>query len=336
MSINYPSISTQNFASTKEGNKFSGNQEITGSVSTTLNISSSQAVSAPSVIGDEITSSVGINTTNISSNNGTLNFVMSGDTYGGAYLYLKNSAGANGPIFGATSDMGADLIDFGFVTPTKVQRNIRIENRSANTFYGSAPETQIHFSEVSVPLVLSDTGVYAKELLYAKAGIEVTGNIKLGDNDGIIFGTGAGGTGTRISNTLSDYEEGTWIPNFYSFNGGTTFSYNVRYGKYTKIGNKVFIQGVISVSSTGSEAGTLYLASLPFAADTNAPYGVIYSPKFYNFSGSINSIGGLVGVASSTLITLTNCRLGSSTDINVEDIKVPSNTGLHFFGFYNV
>ena len=73
---------------------------------------------------------------------------------------------------------------------------------------------------------------------------------------------------TGSANRLDDYEEGTWTPTIY---GGTTagsYSYEaVRTGgKYTKIGNMVYIEGVVRISSINSAgAGDLYIGGIPFS-----------------------------------------------------------------------
>ena len=74
------------------------------------------------------------------------------------------------------------------------------------------------------------------------------------------------------ANTLDDYEEGTWTPTIY---GGTTagsYTYETarRGGKYTKVGNTVFIWGVCRIATiVTAGTGTLALSGLPFAAGTS-------------------------------------------------------------------
>jgi len=74
------------------------------------------------------------------------------------------------------------------------------------------------------------------------------------------------GTANTASNVLDDYEEGTYAPTVTCSNSG---SYGLSSGgdllQYTKIGRKVTIQGMISVTSESSPNGALML-SLPFTA----------------------------------------------------------------------
>jgi VIT1/CCC1 family predicted Fe2+/Mn2+ transporter len=62
---------------------------------------------------------------------------------------------------------------------------------------------------------------------------------------------------------LDDYEEGTWTPVLTAQTGSIT-SYTTSNGTYTKIGNTVSIQVLVSITNVGSASGTLLL-TLPFA-----------------------------------------------------------------------
>lgn len=66
------------------------------------------------------------------------------------------------------------------------------------------------------------------------------------------------------ANTLDDYEEGTWTPDL----GGNT-TYTLREGKYTKIGNLVYVVGVIIVGTLGTGSATT-LSGLPFVTGSQA------------------------------------------------------------------
>ena len=72
------------------------------------------------------------------------------------------------------------------------------------------------------------------------------------------------------ANTLDDYEEGTWNPTWGT--SGTNFdaiTYNADTGgRYTKIGQMVYINGCIRVDTLtfGSANGILLLGNLPFTS----------------------------------------------------------------------
>ena len=87
--------------------------------------------------------------------------------------------------------------------------------------------------------------------------LEISGKIK--PADGIILGTGGD------SNTLDDYEEGTWTPTLVGESGGS-YPIGSYVANYTKIGNTVHIQCDLNgIDTTGTGiTNRLHLAGLPF------------------------------------------------------------------------
>jgi hypothetical protein len=69
------------------------------------------------------------------------------------------------------------------------------------------------------------------------------------------------------ANTLDDYEEGTWDPTVAS-SIGTITTISAKAGIYTKIGNKVFLQGYFNITNNGTGAGQITVTNLPFAVTT--------------------------------------------------------------------
>lgn len=95
------------------------------------------------------------------------------------------------------------------------------------------------------------------------------------------------------ANTLDDYEEGTWTPSIAGATTAGTATYSFQGGRYTKIGNRVFVDGYISWSShTGT--GDMLISGLPFN---------VSSVAFYS-SGCIGDVNAISINASNTL-TLT-------------------------------
>jgi len=72
------------------------------------------------------------------------------------------------------------------------------------------------------------------------------------------------------ANTLDDYEEGTWTPTVIGTSTAGTASYSTQTGKYTKIGNVVYIQFIVEYSS-GTGTGNLQISGLPFTSSTSSP-----------------------------------------------------------------
>ena len=72
---------------------------------------------------------------------------------------------------------------------------------------------------------------------------------------------------TAAANALDDYEEGTWTP---SFQNVTVTTYDQLYGYYTKIGNRVFFDGICSASNIDNTDGSaISIGGLPFTISDN-------------------------------------------------------------------
>jgi hypothetical protein len=87
-----------------------------------------------------------------------------------------------------------------------------------------------------------------------------TGNLIVANGQGIDF-SATPGTGT--SELFADYEEGTFTPTVLGSSTAGTANYTVQVGRYTKIGNRVFISGRI-VYNTLTGTGNLLVGGLPF------------------------------------------------------------------------
>jgi hypothetical protein len=91
---------------------------------------------------------------------------------------------------------------------------------------------------------------------------------------GIDFSATANSSGTMTSELLDDYEEGTWTPTIVGFddNAGGAATFNTLSGRYTKIGNTVFLDFYIKFNTAYGTASTVYIENLPFAL-SNLSYG---------------------------------------------------------------
>ena len=96
-------------------------------------------------------------------------------------------------------------------------------------------------------------------------------------------GINLGVTSNTDSNTLDDYEEGTFT---FGSNANVAFVSNSNVGKYVKIGKMVHLQFHLDVSSV-SGTNHFYLSSMPFAADANTTNTLngnsTSAVMFYNF-----------------------------------------------------
>jgi hypothetical protein len=116
--------------------------------------------------------------------------------------------------------------------------------------------------------------------------IDASGQVGIGleptsrNNTRLQIVDGIGFPATQVAssdpNTLDDYEEGTF--DFGIAFGGASVDvvYNLRAGRYTKIGRVVNVTGQLALTSKGSSVGNASITGLPFtsANDTNARAGI--------------------------------------------------------------
>jgi len=79
-------------------------------------------------------------------------------------------------------------------------------------------------------------------------------------------------TQSSNANTLDDYEEGTFVPNFAGAATAGATTYFETNGKYTKVGNVVeFTIQIRNSTWSSAPSGDLIVTGLPFTADNSAP-----------------------------------------------------------------
>jgi len=127
----------------------------------------------------------------------------------------------------------------------------------------------------------------------------VAGDTGSGSEDGYItFWTANGGSlGERVriqpaggisfngdsaaANALNDYEEGTWSPGMHRSSSGTSsMAYNYQYGRYTKIGDFVYVQFDLDVSSWSGGGGSFRVSGLPFPPSVSSAGAGYGAPQF--------------------------------------------------------
>ena len=134
-----------------------------------------------------------------------------------------------------------------------------------------------------------------------RAGVSYS--VELLNDDGAIPVNGIKFPSTQApstdANTLDDYEENTFTPGF-AFGGASVgMAYSNQTGRYTKIGNRVFISGVITLSDKGSSIGAATITGLPFTSITDAAHfavlnfrvsSVVFNDYPYGYIGSATNV----------------------------------------------
>jgi hypothetical protein len=145
-----------------------------------------------------------------------------------------------------------------------------------------------------------------------------TGNLVIGTaGKGIDFSADPSAPG-MTSELLDDYEEGTWTPAWGGTTGNPTATYSTQTGKYTKIGNRVFMWFEIATATASGGSGTLRITGLPFTI-SNASLKTDYAVTF-----TTNMPEG--SIASGTTINLT----ARKSDVEISYLSISSLNGTSY------
>jgi hypothetical protein len=125
------------YSDVKSGNIFLGHGEVGGVSAERFKVTNAGNLSASgtATLGGALSGTSAAFSGNISLNNTittsstSLIFQQTGDVYGTTQLLLLNRDGSNGAIF---KNLGLDVVDFGFVTSSTAQGNVRFEKRAGN------------------------------------------------------------------------------------------------------------------------------------------------------------------------------------------------------------
>jgi hypothetical protein len=207
------------------------------------------------------------------------------------------------------------------------------------------PDGSVTSAKISYPLTtfsstgIDDDGTSTAITINSSNNVALAGNIGLGGATPTTSGTGitfpATASASTDANTLDDYEEGTWTPILGAEGTVTGQTYVSQVGRYTKIGNRVYITGYVKLSVLGTLGGAYaVIKNFPFTASASAIFaGGINFGYALNFASNIQSLGAYVntdnvayicGVATTGVSPLSNLLKG----------VIASNTEVAFIGNY--
>lgn len=177
---------------------------------------------------------------------------------------------------------------------------------------------------------MSQSGVASNTI----GGGNVVGPASSINGDIVVFN---GTTGKIIADSGATYGSGTFTP-VLAIGGSTTgFAYSTQIGKYTQIGNQVFIQIDITLSNTGSGTGTYTLSGLPVTSGNISTTGHSIIPLIQFIPTAADNTSHALSVDTSSTIgtfiamTQTNGASGSMTTTNV---TFSNTTTMRLQGFY--
>ena len=142
--------------------------------------------------------------------------------------------------------------------------------------------------------------------------------------DGLTFDDG--------TNVMANYSNSTFTPTL-SFGGGTTgITYSTQTGNYFRIGDVIFIQLRINLTSKGSSTGVAAIGGLPFTSATDGAVQIFAAEGF-----DLNhTTGGLqfYGLVSQTSTSMEIRDCGSSVDAQLTDGEFQDTSRWSVTGYY--
>lgn len=120
------------------------------------------------------------------------------------------------------------------------------------------------------------------------------------------------------SNTLDDYEEGTWTPTLTFGGAATGITYDSNEGVYIKIGQLVNVFWRIRLTSKGTATGSANITGLPFACGSFVSLGPYYTGigAFYTGLSGMNSHPAGYVNRGATSIVLTDSAATARVNMN--------------------
>ena len=129
------------------------------------------------------------------------------------------------------------------------------------------------------------------------------------------------------------YEEGTWTPSI-SFGGGSSgVTYVSQQGYYTRIGNTVFVRGLVQLSSKGTDTGTVKVDGLPITSSSAGTASSILNIYIASAIALTSQPIGLV-VDAGNSIQLFDADANGQT--NLTDANIGNSTTVRFSGTYQI
>jgi hypothetical protein len=153
--------------------------------------------------------------------------------------------------------------------------------------------------------------------------------IALASGQGINFGASSNAAG-MTSETLNDYEEGTYTPVLSSSGGGATITYTAQAGNYIKVGSLVRASFSIIINTISGGSGYAVI-SLPFTSSGYTSQGALrLESAVAGRSTYAMAVIDDLGASALCYIRINTNVSGSAADLQIGDIQA----GTRLLGTY--
>ena len=253
----------------------------------------------------------------------------------------------------------------GTITPganTVGVTELNLSDGSNGQFIKTDGSGTLSFATVSTGVALDDISAGDAASTLATSAGNITIDAQEGDTDIIFKGTdsstditaltidmsdggvlqtraGIGFPATQVANSganvLDDYEEGTFTGGFTFGGSATGIAYNRTVGIYTKIGDLVFVQGYVSLTSKGSQTGNAALTGLPFTSSSATNASSAGNMRVAQLSFANDTHLSLSIQSGGVILDLCDTASGAGATFMTND-NFADNTGIEFGFAYTV
>ena len=230
-------------------------------------------------------------------------------------LHVDADGGGNGTTHVSVKD-GDNGTTFGFTIASDA-----LMMTSTNRLEFGDNGTYIHQSADGVLDLVSDSEIEINATTIDMNGAaDLSGDLTLAGD--IVFNAAGKGiclgvTSNTDSNTLDDYEEGTFDMAITAGSGTITINTSYNLFTYTKVGRLVTIEGRARISAISSPSGALAMTGLPFTSTGVGEDGSQTAVSFYlrGAASAVNSCIGQISSDATSIVLAENGTTGTGDDM---------------------
>jgi hypothetical protein len=208
------------------------------------------------------------------------------------------------------------------------------ENKAVFSADSSTGEVRLGAINTNYFLTFTTNGTTERMRIPAAGGVQAVTTISVGNATPSASGAGitfpASQSASSDANTLDDYEEGTWTPVIESDTVGSGRVTSIQSANYTKIGNTVFVQCYVILSTLGTGgSGSLVLTGLPFVNKTPSYYSALAVGYAIGLNANLSSIG-FYTATNSTKGYFNGASAASSSPLDNLTFSTYAQAGMNF------